>query len=80
VIDVRVDASVRDEAEEMYLAASLARSPKGTEQGIVREERAVLDRGVDAHQILEENPARPDREVPDLRVAHLPRGQPDGFS
>ena len=37
----------------------------------------VVDRAVDAHQILKEHAARPDREVSDLGVAHLSGRQPD---
>ena len=41
------------------------------------EERPVLDRPRHADEVLVEDPARADRQVPDLRVAHLPVGQPD---
>ena len=44
----------------------------------VREERAVRDRLVDAHQILVEPTARADRQVADLAVPHLARRQPGG--
>src|SRR5207253_8918928 len=47
--------------------------------GRVRGEGAVLDRPVDAHQVLEEHATRADRQVADLRVAHLSRRQADGF-
>ncbi len=80
MVDVRMDATVRHEAQEMDASPALARPPKGAEQRVVREERAVLDRDVDAHQVLEEDATRSDREVPDLRVAHLARRQPDGLA
>ena len=46
----------------------------------VLEERAVVDRLVDAHQILVEPPARADRQVADLAVAHLPGRQPGSLA
>ena len=39
-----------------------------------RAERAVRDGPVHASEILEEDPPGADREVADLRVAHLARG------
>ncbi len=47
-------------------------------EGIVLEQRPVRARAIDADEILEEDPAGADRQVPDLRVPHLPVGQPDG--
>ena len=47
------------------------------EHGVV-EQRAVLDRQVDARELLVDDAAGADVEVPDLGVAHLPLGQPDG--
>ena len=44
------------------------------------EERAIGDRRVNPWQVLEHRPARPDVQVPDLGVAHLPGGQPDRFA
>src|SRR5581483_9888767 len=72
-VDVRVDASVRDEAEEVDVSAT----PEGGAEHGVGEEGAVLDRPVDAHQVLVEDAAGADRQVPHLRVAHLPGRQPD---
>ena len=71
VVDVRVDAAVRDEPEQVHAAAAL----EGRAQRGVLEERAVGDRAVDAHQVLVEPAPCADRQVPDLRVAHLPRRQ-----
>jgi len=51
--------------------------PEGGQQRRVLEERAVADGGIHALEILEENPARADRQVADLGVAHLPGRQPD---
>ena len=67
VVDVRVDAAVRDEAEQVDVLAALERA----EQRGVLEERAVLDRLVHADEILEEDAPGADRQVPDLGVAHL---------
>src|SRR5262249_29903234 len=43
----------------------------------VLEERAVLDRAVHPHQVLEEDPSRADREMTHLRVPHLSGREPD---
>ena len=42
------------------------------------EQRAVLDREVDARELLVDDAPGTDVEVPDLGVAHLALGQPDG--
>ena len=76
VIDVRVDAAVGDEAEEMNVGATLASPSERGHERLVREERAVGDRSVHALEILEQDPPGADREMPDLGVAHLPRGSP----
>src|SRR5580765_7779620 len=76
VVEVRVDTAARDEAEQMRALAAL----EGCLQHGVLEEGAVLDRLVHAHEVLEEDAARPDREVADLRVAHLPGRQPDSLA
>ena len=47
------------------------------DEGGIDEDRAVADGQVDAHQVLEQDAAGADREVADLRVAHLPRRQAD---
>ncbi len=72
VVDVGVNAAVGDEPEEMQVAATLARASERREQRLVPRERAVLDRAIHPREILEQDPARPDREVADLRVPHLP--------
>ncbi len=53
---------------------------EGGHERFILEERAVLDRLADPGQILVEAAAGADRQVPDLRVAHLAGGQPDGLS
>ena len=73
VVDVRVHAPVRHEPEQVDIPPALERLA----QHLVLEQRPVLDRAVHAHQVLEEDPSRADRQVADLRVAHLARRQPD---
>src|SRR4029079_1375816 len=63
----------RDETEEVHVAAPVERGL----QGGVLEEGAVGDRAIDPLQGLVEHAARADRQVPDLRVAHLPARQAD---
>ena len=72
VVEVRVDAAAGDEPEEVDAAAARERRL----QDRVRGQRAVGDGAVDAQQILVEPPPGADRQVPDLRVPHLPRRQP----
>ena len=50
-----------------------SRAPERAEERVVLEERAVLDGAVHAHEVLEEDPARADRQVADLGVPHLAR-------
>ena len=73
VLDVRVHAAVRDEAEQVHVAAPVERRL----QRRVLEEGAVRDRAVDPLQVLVEHAARADRQVADLRVAHLAGRQAD---
>ncbi len=74
VVDVRVDAAVRDEAEQVDVLAAFERA---AEDGVL-EERAVLDRLVHADEVLEEDATGTDRQVADLGVAHLALREPDG--
>ena len=74
MLDVRVDAAVGDEAEQVDVAAP--RSKAAVERRVL-EERAVRDRAVHALQVLEEDAAGADRQVADLGVAHLPGRQAD---
>ena len=66
-----------DQADEMEGPPPSTRAPARREQGRPLEERAVGDRGVDARQVLEDRPSRPEVEVADLGVAHLARRQAD---
>ncbi len=70
---VRVHAPVGDEPEQVDVLAALER---GDERRVL-EERAVLDRLVHAHQVLEGHASGADREMSDLRVPHLPGRKAD---
>jgi hypothetical protein len=73
MVDVRVDAAVGHEAEQVDVAPTLERAAEGR----ILEERSVGDRPVHAHQVLVEDPPRADRQVADLGVPHLTGRQPD---
>src|SRR5215213_5354237 len=79
-VEVRGDAPFRDEPEQVDARLAPARPLEGGEQRVVAEERAVADGGIQALQVLEEDPSGADRQVPDLGVAHLAGRQPDGLS
>ena len=53
------------------------RASMNRSQGGIRRQRTVRDGGVDARQILQDYAARPDIEMSDLGIAHLPLGQAD---
>ena len=78
VVDVRVDAAVGDEPEQVHLAGAGAGPAEEVEQHLVLEERAVLDRAVHPHEVLVEDATGADRQVADLGVAHLTVREPDG--
>ena len=80
VVDVRVDAAVRHEPEQVHVSPALLRAPERRDERLVLEEAAVGDRAVDALEVLVEHAARADRQMADLGVAHLPGGQPDGLA
>ena len=73
VLEVGVHTAARDETEQVHVAAPVERRL----QGGVLEEGAVGDRAVDPLQVLIEHAARADRQVADLRVAHLAGRQAD---
>ena len=68
----RVHAAFRDEPDEVHARGVAQR----LEQHLVLGQRPVLDRLVDAHEVLLDDRPRAEVEVADLRVAHLPLGQP----
>jgi hypothetical protein len=59
---------------------SVGRRGHGRVEDRVLVERAILDREVDAGQILVDDPAGADVEVTDLRVALLALRQADGLT
>ena len=61
----------------MHVASACAGALEGRDERRVLVERSVANRLVHSHQVLEEDPARADRQVTDLRVAHLALRQPD---
>ena len=72
-----VHAAVGDEPDQVHaLGASLQRRL----QHLVLGQRAVLDRRVDAREVLRDDRAGAEVEVADLGVAHLPLGQPDALA
>src|SRR5829696_1061959 len=78
MVDVRVDAAVRDEPQEMHVSPPLLRSTEGADQSVILEEGAVRDRIVDPDEILRHDPPRSDRQVADLGVPHLSLREADG--
>ena len=76
--DVAVDAAVGEQAPEVELLAVVARAVHGLDEGGIFEEVALLDRLGDLGEVLIDDAARADVEVPDLRVPHLPVGEPYG--
>ena len=63
MIDVRVDAPLRHEPDEMNMRIAVSCASKRGNEGVVLEERAVGDRRRHAHEILEEDPAAADEEI-----------------
>ena len=72
-----MDAAGPDEADGVQ-ATGLLRALTGGEERGAGVERAVVDGGVDAGQVLEHGAAGAQVEVAHLGVAHLARGQADG--
>ena len=80
MLDVRVDPAIRDETEQMHIGPALLRPLERADEGGVLEEGPVRDRAVHPLEVLVEDPARADRQMADLGVAHLSCGQPDRFA
>ena len=77
MVDVGVNAAVRHEPEQVDVSPTFASATERGDERLVLGERAVLDGAVHPDEVLEEDPARADREVPDLGVAHLSRRKAD---
>ena len=69
-------AALRDKPEQVHPHAAVE---DGAERRVL-EERPVLDRLVDPHEVLVEPAPGADRQVADFRVSHLPRRQPGGLA
>src|SRR4030095_7615833 len=61
----------------MDVPAALARTPERADERVVVEEGPVADRAVHALEVHVDHATGADRQVADLRVAHLTRRQPD---
>ena len=72
---IGMHAARPDQADDVQRAVG-APAFAGSEQRGPGEERTVIDRRIDARQVLEHGPAGPEVQVADLRVAHLARRQP----
>ena len=66
MIDVRVDAPVGDEAEQMDVGPAPLRTLESSDESRIREERVVGDRAVHTLEVLIEDSSRADRQVADL--------------
>ena len=70
--------AVGEQAEQVQApAGAVAGALAGGEQSLVLKEAAVGDRVIDPGQVLLDDRPGAEVEVADLRVAHLPFGQPD---
>jgi hypothetical protein len=73
-----MDATFADQSDQVQRPPGALRGPTGLDERLVVEERPVLDRLRDSHQVLHHDAAGAQVEVPDLAVAHLPFGQSHG--
>ena len=79
MLEARVHTTVRSQADQVNAAAGPGRSTfESGSQHRVRSQRAVLDRQVDPRQVLHDDGAGAEVEMPHLRVAHLTLRQADG--
>src|SRR5690348_12441290 len=75
-----MDAAVGDESEQVDVRPALLRPLKRPDQRGVLEQGSVRDRAVHPLEVLVEDAPRTDRQMADLRVAHLPGRQADGLA
>src|SRR5690606_26232034 len=66
-----------EQAHQVHGAAAGHRGVAGGQQLVVVEEAAVLDRRVDAGQVLVDDASGTDVHMPDFGIAHLPVRQAD---
>jgi hypothetical protein len=76
VVLVAVHAARREQPHQVQPPARGLQLAEQRRQGRHAGNRAVLTRRVDPDQILHHHPPGADVEVPHLRIAHLPLGQP----
>src|ERR671919_2177880 len=74
---VGMHAAVGYHPEQVQGSVSIARLLDGIAEGVIIEETAVFNRGVDTHQVLAQNAAATQSHMSNLGVAHLTWGQPD---
>jgi hypothetical protein len=67
-----VHTAAADQAQQMQRASARLDATACLDEGVVLEERSVLDGLRDADEVLHHDASGPQVEVPDLAVAHLP--------
>jgi len=77
---VAVDAAGREQPHDVHGLLVENGLVHGVHQGLVEEEGAVLDRLVDASQVLVDDAAGPQVHVSHFRIAHLSFRQADGLA
>jgi hypothetical protein len=75
-----VHTAVGNQADEVQGVAAISAALEGVGQRGIRRKVAVVDRLVDARQILVDDPSGSHVRVADLGVAHLSGRQTDGFA
>jgi len=80
MVNVAVDAAVREEAGDVKRAPAVIEARDEIAQRAAREELARRDLAIDPHDVLVDDAAGADVEVPDLAVPHLSRREPDGLA
>jgi hypothetical protein len=78
VVDVRVHTTVRHETQQMKTTVALLCVGEALDNVVDLVELALLDRLVDAHDILPHDSAGTNVQVTDLTVAHQTLGKTDG--
>jgi hypothetical protein len=78
MVDVRVDAAVRDEAQQMQATVPVAGASAGADDGVDLVHLAKPEGLIDADAILPDDATGADVEMADLAVTHETLGQADG--
>src|SRR5215510_5456970 len=74
----RMDTTAADEAHEMDGPVVPDSSVTRTRECLISEERTVADRVVDTNEVLHDDAAGAQIQMPDLAVSHLPLRETDG--